>query len=174
MYSVHSDHSPVHRPTKPSDHLGPPDLRTLRVGAVVTQGNRYLLVQENHPSVRGLWNLPAGHLKLGETLTQGVLREIKEETGYSVTLTGICQLGQRAEASNPYLLVVFTAVPSAHDLTDFDPEEIQSVKWLTYDEIRHLQAADLIRNPDFLLGAIDNVRQRLVAPLSLAALYTPR
>lgn len=165
---------PITRPTKPSEHLGPPDMRTLRAGVVITQNDRYLLVQENHIAVRGLWNLPAGHLQLGETLPQAIAREVKEETGYSITLTGICQLGQRAEASNPYLLVVFTAIPSAQTITDFDHDEIQSVKWLSYDEILQLDASQLTRNPDLLLGAIDNVRHQLIAPLGLLALYTPR
>tara|TARA_B100000282_G_C31715835_1_gene483470 strand:+ start:1280 stop:1681 length:402 start_codon:yes stop_codon:yes gene_type:complete len=30
------------------------------------------------------WDLPGGHLKLGESLVQGLTREVKEETGLSI------------------------------------------------------------------------------------------
>lgn len=52
------------------------------VGAVITDGNGHVLALERS-DVRGAWQLPQGGLKRGETTLQGVMREIKEETGFT-------------------------------------------------------------------------------------------
>ena len=50
------------------------------VGAVITDGNGRVLALERS-DFRGAWQLPQGGLKRGETVLQGVIREIEEETG---------------------------------------------------------------------------------------------
>lgn len=49
-------------------------------GGVVEKDGKYLLVQESKAKCYGKWCLPAGHLDIGETLFEGAIREIKEET----------------------------------------------------------------------------------------------
>jgi len=51
------------------------------VGAVVFKENRVLLVKRENPPGRGLWAIPGGRVRLGETLQVAAEREIKEETG---------------------------------------------------------------------------------------------
>lgn len=55
------------------------------VGAVVLQGDSILLVRRGREPMKGEWSLPGGRLELGETLEQGVVREVLEETGLVVT-----------------------------------------------------------------------------------------
>jgi len=54
------------------------------VGAVVEQDGRVLLVRRGSEPLKGHWTLPGGALELGETLSEGVVREIREETGLEV------------------------------------------------------------------------------------------
>ena len=54
------------------------------VGAVVLDGGRVLLVKRGQEPLKGEWALPGGRLELGETLTEGVVREVLEETGLQV------------------------------------------------------------------------------------------
>lgn len=58
-----------------------PDHPRVGVGAVVLRHGRVLLVRRGGAPARGLWAIPGGGLKLGETLQQGAEREIREETG---------------------------------------------------------------------------------------------
>jgi 8-oxo-dGTP diphosphatase len=52
------------------------------VGAIVyDRVGRVLLVERGRPPNEGLWSLPGGKLEAGETLAQGVAREVREETG---------------------------------------------------------------------------------------------
>jgi len=54
------------------------------VGGVVIDRNRALLIRRGHEPLKGEWSIPGGMLELGEELTAGVQRELKEETGLEV------------------------------------------------------------------------------------------
>ena len=58
-----------------------PDFPRVGVAAVVTKNNRVLLVKRGVPPSKGLWAIPGGNMKLGETLKETAEREILEETG---------------------------------------------------------------------------------------------
>lgn len=54
------------------------------VGAVIIHENRVLLVRRGHAPLKGEWSVPGGALEVGETLAEGVKREVLEETGLEV------------------------------------------------------------------------------------------
>jgi ADP-ribose pyrophosphatase YjhB (NUDIX family) len=54
------------------------------VGAVVLDGDRVLLIRRGHEPMQGQWSIPGGVLEVGETLLEGVRREVLEETGLEV------------------------------------------------------------------------------------------
>ncbi len=61
-----------------------PDLPRVAVGAVVIRDGRVLLVRRGKPPADGLWAIPGGSVRLGETLQQAAEREILEETGVTI------------------------------------------------------------------------------------------
>jgi ADP-ribose pyrophosphatase YjhB (NUDIX family) len=62
-----------------------PDRPVVGVGAVVlTVDARVVLVRRAQPPREGEWSLPGGVLEIGEPLTVGVAREVREETGLDV------------------------------------------------------------------------------------------
>lgn len=62
------------------------------VVAVIENNNKILLVRETrnkqYEKSKGLWTLPAGKVERAEDLRSAVLREVKEEVGREVELTG--------------------------------------------------------------------------------------
>jgi len=59
------------------------------VGVVVFQDEKVLLIKRGKPPRAGEWSLPGGKQELGETLQEAAHREVKEETGISITITGL-------------------------------------------------------------------------------------
>jgi 8-oxo-dGTP diphosphatase len=72
-----------------------PEAPIIGVGAVVIDGSKVLLVRRGKEPLKGEWSLPGGALELGETLQQGVVREVLEETGLVVTPAGIVEVLDR-------------------------------------------------------------------------------
>lgn len=64
--------------------------RSIRcVGAVVfDHSDRLLLVRRVNEPNRGRWSIPGGKVEDGETDRQAVLREVSEETGLAIEITG--------------------------------------------------------------------------------------
>lgn len=61
-----------------------PEQPVVGVAAVVLRGDQVLLVQRGREPGKGSWGLPGGVLELGETLAEGVRREVREECGVEV------------------------------------------------------------------------------------------
>ncbi len=59
------------------------------VGVVCLRGDQVLLIKRGNPPRQGQWSLPGGRLEWGETLTQGALRELAEETGVTAQILGL-------------------------------------------------------------------------------------
>lgn len=62
----------------------PYPVKHLTVDAVVEQSGHVLLVRRRHEPGKNLFALPGGHLDLNESLQDGVLRELREETKIKV------------------------------------------------------------------------------------------
>ena len=80
-----------------------PEQPLVGVGGVVIDNERALLVRRGGPPLEGQWSIPGGMLELGETLTEGVARELAEETGLEVDVIEIIEVLER----------IFPALPGA-------------------------------------------------------------
>lgn len=69
------------RPEKDWLFAGDNDLCGLRVAGVLVRDGKLLLQREQNGSE---YALPGGHVKIGETLENAVLREFREETGAEI------------------------------------------------------------------------------------------
>ncbi len=62
------------------------------LGAVVWHQGKVLMVQRGRPPRAGIWSLPGGAQLLGETVEEGIRREIREETGIEIELLGLLEV----------------------------------------------------------------------------------
>jgi|SRR5882724_12133580 len=72
-----------------------PDLPMVGVGGVVIQDGRALLIRRGSEPMKGEWSLPGGMLEVGETLVQGVERELLEEIGLTVRVLELIEVFER-------------------------------------------------------------------------------
>lgn len=62
------------------------------LGAIVWKEGRVLMVQRGRPPRAGIWSLPGGLQLLGETVADGIRREIAEEAGIEIDLLGLVEV----------------------------------------------------------------------------------
>ena len=79
-----------------------PDQPLVGVGGVVIDKGRALLIRRSSPPLEGQWSIPGGLLELGETLAQGVARELAEETGLEVNVLELVEAFERIYPALPY------------------------------------------------------------------------
>lgn len=65
------------------------------VGGVVLLGERVVLIRRANEPRKGEWSIPGGKLELGETLAEGVRRELREETGLDVEVGELIEAFER-------------------------------------------------------------------------------
>ena len=134
------------------------------VGGIIEKEGKYLLVQEAKKKCYEKWNFPAGHLDFNESLKQGAIREIKEETGCDVKLDGVCYVANRILEDDLFVMIVFNA-KLINENIEFDKEEILDVKWFDYDEIVNKMESMLRGN--YVRTAVINQNNNLVAPIDI-------
>jgi 8-oxo-dGTP diphosphatase len=72
-----------------------PKRPVLGVGALMFNRGKILLVERGREPLKGYWSLPGGVLEAGETLEQGVVREVREETGLEVKPLKVLEIFER-------------------------------------------------------------------------------
>lgn len=65
------------------------------VGGVVIRDGRALLICRGSEPLAGQWSIPGGALEVGETLVEGVRRELLEETGLEVRVLELIEVFER-------------------------------------------------------------------------------
>ena len=72
-----------------------PQRPVLGIGALIFDRGRILLVERGREPLKGYWSLPGGVLEIGETLEQGIIREVREETGLEVEPLKMLEIFER-------------------------------------------------------------------------------
>jgi ADP-ribose pyrophosphatase YjhB (NUDIX family) len=115
----------------------------------------------------GVWKLPGGGVERDEEITAAAGREVQEETGLAVEITGpvgVFRTGRRAPAEGTIdaFVVVLAGRATSGDLGPGDATEIARVGVFTFDEIEALIAAGTFgsgTNPHFRAGEIEMIRR---------------
>lgn len=102
---------------------------------VVRLGRRILLVHERKHG-QG-WYLPAGRVEPGETLVEGALREVYEESGIPVVLEGILRVEHSPSADGRARCRVFFLARPADDTPPLagPNEHSLEARWVTVEEL---------------------------------------
>ncbi len=125
------------------------------VGAVVFDDRgRLLLVKRANPPAQGLWSLPGGRQEPGESASQGVVREVREETGVEVRVQReVGTVRRLAPSGDTYVIRDFLCstvgdllVVAADDAADARFFEVEQIDRLSTSEglIEALQEWELL------------------------------
>jgi ADP-ribose pyrophosphatase len=118
-------------------------------GAVIIHGERVLLVQRGKPPFQGMWCIPGGKVRYGETLQQAAEREVLEETGVIIRAGEPVYAFDIIDTSNtgqPYHYIV---IDLQADYVSGDPQprdDAQNAAWFGKDQIDQDNVQELTRN----------------------------
>lgn len=109
------------------------------VGGVVIRGNRVLLIRRGREPLKGAWTIPGGMLELGESLKNGVKREILEETGLKVTPLEALAVFDRIQKNGEriqyhYVIVDYLCRPVGGRLKS--GSDVLDARWVPREELQ--------------------------------------
>lgn len=99
---------------------------------IVREGKLLLSRRRNTGWLDGHLCAPGGHVEKGETPTQAIVREIKEELGADVKpsdLEFLC-VAQRNTKPDEYVAYEFVLKNSDFDITNAEPEKCSELIWV--------------------------------------------
>lgn len=118
-------------------------------GVIANRGR--ILVLRRAPVMRyqpGAWDLPGGHLALGESFEECLLREVKEETALDVAIERL--LGLNSMGDSPYLQALYACRLTVFQKIELRPDEHVESRWVAPAELEGMEAIPYLAR---MLGA---------------------
>ena len=114
------------------------------VGALLRRADRVLLVHRS-PARRwypDVWDVPGGHVELGEDPAAALVRELGEEVGIDADVGGepFARVGSADFTMDVWLLDTWSGEP-----VNAAPEEHDAIAWVTADDLDGLRLAPGVR-----------------------------
>uniref|UniRef100_A0A8C5QBG2 Nudix hydrolase 18 n=1 Tax=Leptobrachium leishanense TaxID=445787 RepID=A0A8C5QBG2_9ANUR len=99
------------------------------MAVILNEQNEVLIMQEAKPDCWGSWYLPAGRLEKGETLVEGLSREVKEETGLLCQPLTLLTVEERGTAWIRFVFLAQHTGGSLKTTSCADSESLQAMWW---------------------------------------------
>jgi 8-oxo-dGTP diphosphatase len=116
------------------------------VAAAIRKGDRLLLCKrsEQRRWFPGVWDLPGGHIQIGETPPQALQRELCEELG--IVVDPPTNSADARISSRDLTLAIWLIDTWRGDLHNAEPDEHDAIEWFGLDELPSL----VLALPDYL------------------------
>ncbi|HLK63728.1 MAG TPA: NUDIX hydrolase [Bryobacteraceae bacterium] len=131
---------------RPADDRRYPKRPLVGVGAIILKRDRILMAQRGKEPLKGWWSLPGGALEIGETLKDGICREVREETGLDVRPLGVFEIFERimrdAEGAPEYHFVLIDYLCRIIGGTLCAGDDVCRVEWVRRRDLCGLQITE--------------------------------
>jgi len=112
------------------------------VGAVCTHDDTLLLIRRGKGPAAGEWSVPGGHVELGETLHEAVVRETAEETGLEVVVDRFLGWVERIDAAYHYVILDFAVTTLDPTQTPVAGDDAAEAAWVPRYDVSDLRLVD--------------------------------
>jgi len=141
------------------------------VAAIIKRKQHYLLVKEKASSGDIVFNQPAGHVELQESLADAIIREVKEETNLDFTPESLIGTYLLSPASNgkTYLRFCFCGQVPENQTASPNDDDIIENQWFSFDQLTALPRKEL--RSALVLQCIQDFECGTRLPLESLAFY---
>lgn len=123
----------------------------LTVLCLIQDGNKILLQNRIKDDWKG-YTLPGGHVELGESFVDAVIREMKEETGLTINNPRLVGVKQFPIDNGRYIVLLFKATEFEGVISSSDEGEVE---WIEIDRLSDINVVEdfhelikVMNNPD--------------------------
>ena len=120
----------------------------LTVLCLIRKDGAYLLQDRIKEDWQG-YTLPGGHVEPGESIVDAVIRETKEETGFTIENPRLCGIKQFPIDGGRYLVFLFTADRFSGELRS---SEEGAMHWVRQEELENV---NLVRDFHALMQVME-------------------
>ncbi|WP_066074734.1 NUDIX hydrolase [Neobacillus soli] len=115
----------------------------LVVSVSIFKGDEVLIIKENKPSASNKWNFPSGRIEYKEDILDAACREVKEETGFEVKLTGTTGVYNFISNSNDQVILFHFIGEIIGGSLKIEEDEIIGSKWIKVSDLIKFDINDL-------------------------------
>jgi ADP-ribose pyrophosphatase YjhB (NUDIX family) len=130
----------------PLDDRRYPQRPIIGVGALILKRDRILMAQRGKEPLKGSWSLPGGALETGESLADGVRREVREETGLDIRTLGVLEIFERimrdASGAPEYHYVLIDYMCRMVGGTLAPGDDVCAVEWVRRRDLPQLEITE--------------------------------
>jgi ADP-ribose pyrophosphatase YjhB (NUDIX family) len=116
------------------------------VGAIVWKQDRFLLIRRGRPPRQGGWSIPGGRQEAGETVHEAIHREIREEAGIEIDITGVAAVVDLIDRDEAGLNHHYTVIDMSAEWRSGEAragDDATDTAWVALDEIAAYDLPDL-------------------------------
>ena len=126
-----------------------PERPLVGVGVILIRDQKILLVKRGHEPNKGLWSIPGGLIKLGETTEEAAIREVKEETGLEVSVGAVAGVfnviikDSGSKIKYHYVIIDYFGEITGGKLSP--GTDVTDVRWFEFNELNNIEVSPTVR-----------------------------
>ncbi|KAB2880919.1 NUDIX hydrolase [bacterium] len=122
---------------------------------IVIRRKKILLIKRRKPEGILTWQFPAGKIEANESPKNAAVREVREETGIRCKI--VKKLGSRLHPNTNVEIYYWLCKQTAKCQRVRNSEEVETLKWCSYHELRSIITSDLFEPVDKYLKKVVKV-----------------
>ncbi|NHV61244.1 MAG: NUDIX hydrolase [Candidatus Verstraetearchaeota archaeon] len=126
-----------------------PDRPLVGVGVILVKDRQILLVKRGHEPNKGMWSIPGGLIKLGETAEEAAIREVREETGLEVSIGAVAGIFnviiKDSDSKIKYHYVIIDYIGEVVGGMLRPGTDVTDARWFWLDEIGDVETSPTVK-----------------------------